>query len=231
MRLTFKAKCTLSIIAFLFIYLFVVALWATLSIGKVISGYSNNEGLPIKTRVEAILLVEDPNFLNHHGIDVSPGQGLTTLTSSLASEIFLGEVQFTGLSGSLQHVFKSIFNCCKAIDIGRDVMALVIDAKLSKDMQLNLYLSKIYMGHKNGSRVSGFYNAAKIYYGKKLSELTDDEFYSLLAIPLAPNRYNPQKNKMENVARAKKIRMLVEGKCEANGWLDVDYINCDPTKL
>src|SRR5690606_8250047 len=70
------------------------------------------------------------------------------------------------------------------------LLTLKIEANLSKDEILALYVNQIYLGQ----RAYGFASAALIYYGKDLSELTPAEAAMLAGIPKAPSRFNPVVN-------------------------------------
>lgn len=213
---------------FLFAYLFVVYLWANATVDELLE-QSPARGLAAQLparHVEALLRVEDPAFLEHDGWDVSNGQGLTTITSVLARDLFLGKNEVEGFKGGMQSFYRGVFGCCKRIDFGRDVMALVLHARTTKQQQLDRYLDSAYLGSFNGRAVIGFEAAAMAYYGKELSRLTDAEFLGLVAMPIAPNRYHPLKNPELHAERVRRIAALVAGKCAPSGWLDQTYDAC-----
>ena len=215
---------------FMAIYLFVVFLWASSVVGEMLAKapFPDRE-IPLQPRhVQAILLVEDPAFHQHPGLDISRGQGVTTITSVLARDLFLGKHDADGFRGAMQSFYRGVFNCCKKVDFGRDVMALVLDAHATKQQQLNRYLESTYFGSLDGKGVVGFEAAARAYSGKDLSQLTDREFYGLMAMPIAPNRYHPVRNPELHGERARRIEALVTGECEASGWLDLTYDACAP---
>jgi penicillin-binding protein 1A len=75
------------------------------------------------------------------------------------------------------------------------LLAFKIEAMLTKQQILELYINQIYLGQ----RAYGFAAAAQIYYGKSLSELGVAEHAMLAGLPKAPSRFNP----VANPARAK----------------------------
>ncbi|MBP6627256.1 MAG: transglycosylase domain-containing protein [Arenimonas sp.] len=209
-------------------YLSAVLLWANAVAGELLKQTpSFHQAIQIQPRhVAALAIVEDPAFFEHRGLNISNGQGLTTLTSVVARDLFLGNSDVDGISGAAQSFYRGVFDCCKRIDLGRDVMALVLDAHATKQQQLNMYLNRTYFGSLNGKAVIGFDAAANAYYGKDLSKLTDAEFFGLMAMPIAPNRYHPGRNPELHAERARRIAALVAGECEARGWLDLSYEDC-----
>lgn len=176
--------------------------------------------------VSALIRIEDPTFYEHSGLDISNGQGLTTITSGLAKMVFLGNYQLDGARGTLQSFYRGVFNCCKKIDLGRDVMALILNTKATKQEQLYLFLSNAYLGSKDGKAVIGFENAAMVYYEKGLSELTEDEFYGLVGMLIAPDYYHPLNNPEVYAERVQRVRAVVKGQCKPDGWRDLTYEHC-----
>lgn len=228
--LKYVGRAFLGLALFVPVYLLIVFFWANSVIDELLAqAPCRGQAIPLQPRhVEALLRIEDPTFREHRGLDLSKGQGVTTITSVLARDLFLGDHQADGTKGAMQSFYRGVFNCCKKVDLGRDVMALVLDSRTTKQQQLDRYLNTTYFGSLNGSGVIGFGAAAKAYYGKELSRVTDEEFYGLMAMPISPNRYHPKRNPALHAERAKRIEALVTGKCEPSGWLDLTYEACAP---
>jgi len=70
------------------------------------------------------------------------------------------------------------------------LLAFRIEASLSKDQILELYINQIYLGQ----RAYGFAAASQIYFGKSLDKLTLAEAAVLAGLPKAPSAYNPVAN-------------------------------------
>jgi penicillin-binding protein 1A len=136
--------------------------------------------------VRAIIAAEDERFYQHSGVDyvgvaraalsnfVSGGvrQGASTITMQVARNFFLSKER------TLTRKFNEM------------LLAFKIEANLSKDQILDLYINQIYLGQ----RAYGFAAAAQIYFGKRLSELTLAESAMLAGLPKAPSGYNPIAN-------------------------------------
>ncbi len=143
---------------------------------------------------KAILAAEDERFFSHGGVDyfsvlraalsnVSTGsqQGAGTITMQVARNFFLTREKT--LTRKLREA----------------LLAWKIEANLSKDEILELYINQIFLGQ----RAYGFGAAAQIYFGKPLKDVTPAEAAMLAGLPKAPSAYNP----VTNPKRAK-IRQL-----------------------
>src|SRR5690349_18928147 len=139
-----------------------------------------------KTMISAIIAAEDERFYQHRGVDyvgvaraalsnfVSGGvrQGASTITMQVARNFFLSKEK------TLTRKFNEM------------LLAFKIEASLSKDQILELYLNQIYLGQ----RAYGFAAASQIYFGKPLAELTLGECAMLAGLPKAPSGNNPIAN-------------------------------------
>ncbi|UCF76884.1 MAG: transglycosylase domain-containing protein, partial [Betaproteobacteria bacterium] len=139
-----------------------------------------------KPLIGAILAAEDERFYQHRGVDyigvaraaisnfISGGvrQGASTITMQVARNFFLTKER------TLTRKFNEV------------LLAFKIEANLSKDQILALYVNQIYLGH----RAYGFAAAAQTYFGKSLKELDLAESAMLAGLPKAPSRYNPIAN-------------------------------------
>lgn len=135
---------------------------------------------------QAFLAAEDDRFYEHPGVDYhgiiraainlirtgQRGQGGSTITMQVARNFFL----------SNKKTYERKLN--------EILLALRIESELSKDKILELYLNKIYMGN----RAYGVGAAARVYYGKDVSELNLAEASMIAGLPKAPSRYNPVVN-------------------------------------
>lgn len=160
----------------------------------------------------AVLSAEDDRFYQHGGIDwigvvragltnliaMQKTQGASTITMQVARNFYLSsEKTWSRKFYELLLTFK-------------------IEASLSKDQILELYLNQIYLGH----RAYGFAAASRVYLGKELSEITAADAALLAGIPKAPSRFNPIANKPRAVLRQR----YVLGRMHSLGYLtDAEY--------
>lgn len=147
--------------------------------------------------IYAIIAVEDQRFFDHWGVDVrgiirsawrnfrakSVVQGGSTITQQLAKNLF-----FTS-----ERTYTRKFN--------EIVTAYRIERQYSKEAILELYLNQIYFGEGTW----GIQDAAKVYFGKDVQEITLSEAALLAALPKAPTHYSP----FQNEQKAKERRNLV----------------------
>lgn len=139
-----------------------------------------------KDFISALLAAEDDNFANHYGVDV------TSLMRAATQLLKSGQIQSGGSTITMQ-VAKNFFLTNersfsrKATEI---LLALQIERELSKDEILELYVNKIYLGH----RAYGIEAAAQVYYGKSIRDLSLAQMAMIAGLPKAPSRYNPLVN-------------------------------------
>lgn len=158
--------------------------------------------------VQAILSAEDSNFFTHPGVDIKGllragvqlvltgrrAQGGSTITMQVARNFYLSnEKTYTR---KLSEIF----------------LALRIERDLSKEEILELYLNKIYLGH----RAYGVGAAAKVYYGKPLAQLSLAQTAMIAGLPKAPSAYNP----LANPPRALERRNYVLRRMLELGYID-----------
>lgn len=157
-------------------------------------------------RKAVLLAIEDPKFTRHHGVDLTtPGAGMTTLTQGLVKLLYFPN----GFRQGIAKIRQTL------------IARYALDAMVSKDNQLLLFLNICYLGNENGLPIHGYANAARIYFRKNFSDLTEDEFLSLVAMHIGPNALKPGTS--ENIERVDRIKMYLSGKYQPAGVLDVDY--------
>ncbi len=136
--------------------------------------------------IDAVVAVEDDQFWDHHGINffalgaaawelVTTGKktrGGSTITMQVARNFFL----------SPDKTYKRKFN--------EILLALKIEGELSKEKIMELYLNKIFLGH----RAYGISAASQVYYDKNLEDLSLAQSAMIAGLPKAPSKYNPIAN-------------------------------------
>lgn len=161
-------------------------------------------------QLEILIRVEDPSFWTNDGIDFStPGQGLTTITQSLAKQFYYD--RFTPGLRKLELLLLSKF---------------ALSSTASKQQVLNAFLMTAYLGEAQNGPVTGFPHGAMHWYGKNLSDLSNDEFIGLVAMLIGPNALDPVRHGQANKARVERIKRLIAEQCTPNGVLDVKLEGC-----
>ena len=185
--------------------------------GVLVSDFSSEKRIFVpysaisQTVINAFLSAEDKNFFDHPGVDAKG------VVRAIKNNIFnlLYSKRLEGASTITQQVAKN-FLLTNEVSIDRKIkeaiLAFRIERVLSKKRILELYLNQIYLGE--GSY--GIASASLRYFNKPISELNYGEAALLAALPKAPSKYNPYKNK----ELAKFRRNLVLNNLLDNGYID-----------
>lgn len=142
---------------------------------------------------QAVIAAEDDRFFSHPGVDYRGlaraalhlvrhreiGPGGSTITMQVARNFFLTREQ--------TYLRK----------LNEILLAFKIERELTKQQILELYLNKIYLGQ----RAYGVGAAARIYYGRKVDELTLAETATIAGLPKAPSSGNPISNPERSLQR------------------------------
>ncbi len=145
----------------------------------------------------ALIATEDKNFYHHGGYDIfgiirssiqnviarQAVQGASTLTQQLARILFLSNE-------------RTLTRKIKELEV-----AARIEKTISKDQILEMYLNNVYLG----AGAYGVSAASKIYFNKKLNQLTLPELALIAGLPQAPSVYNPYNNKELAIQRRNQV--------------------------
>lgn len=183
--------------------------------GKLIATFGETRRIPVTidqvpdTLKHAVLSAEDADFYSHPGVDwrgvlragihvlLSGGnktQGGSTITQQVARNFFLSPEKL--YSRKLIEMF----------------IALRMENELTKDQILELYLNKMFLGHRS----YGVAAAAEYYYGKRLNQLTIAQCAAIASTFQLPSAVNP----LTNVPR-----LLVRRNWVLGQMLEHRYIN------
>jgi penicillin-binding protein 1A len=162
--------------------------------------------VPVHVR-NAFIAAEDKRFYQHKGVDerglvrafldnlTQPGrrEGGSTITQQLVKNLLVGE----------DRTYER--------KIRETITAARVEATLSKDQILELYLNSVYLGRGSW----GIERAARNYFNKSASELTVEEGALLAGLTKGPSYFNPDRQP----ARAQSRLAYVLGRMEADGML------------
>ncbi len=168
--------------------------------GKLIASFGETRRIPVAIAnvpdllKHAVLSAEDADFYHHPGVDWhgvaragwhvvvtggDKGPGGSTITQQVARNFFLSPEKL--YSRKLAEIF----------------IALRIEHQLSKDQILELYLNKMFLGHRS----YGVGAAAAYYYGKTLDQLTPAECALIASTFQLPSVVNPLNSPTRATAR------------------------------
>ena len=160
--------------------------------------------------INSFLSAEDKNFFAHPGVDA---KGITRAFLHNIQNILQGK-RLEGASTITQQVAKN-FLLTNEVSLRRKIkeaiLAFRIEKAYSKKRILELYLNEIYLGQGT----YGVASASLEYFDKSVKELNYKEAALLAALPKAPSKYNPYKNKK----LAKIRRDMVLKNLKENGYI------------
>ena len=143
-----------------------------------------------KNVIYSFLSAEDKNFFSHPGVDA---KGVLRAFINNISNI-ISSNRLEGASTITQQVAKN-FLLTNEVSLNRKIkeaiLAFRIERALSKERILELYLNQIYLG----SGAYGVAAASLEYFDKSIKDLDYAESALLAALPKAPSKYNPYRNK------------------------------------
>ena len=137
--------------------------------------------------VQAILAIEDRRFFDHGGVDLSGlarallrnagderlGQGGSTITQQLVKNTYLSPEK------TLERKYAEA------------MLAIALEQRLSKQDIFSLYCNEVYLGQRGAVSVRGVREAAEVFFGKELRELTVAEAATIAGMIQSPAHYSP----------------------------------------
>jgi penicillin-binding protein 1B len=179
-------------------------------------------GLGIQARFEdfppslinALIAIEDRSFFSHGGVDVK------AVIRALWENWRHGEIREGGSTIS-QQLIKTIFltpDRTYQRKFAEAMMAMAIERRLSKEEIFTIYANRVYLGQSGMTAIYGFKQAARVYFGKELHELSLAESALIAGLARAPNRYSPYLRPDVAVAR----RNTVLDAMVETGWVSAE---------
>jgi penicillin-binding protein 1B len=160
----------------------------------------------------AFLAAEDVRFRHHLGVDP------VGIARALFANLRRGSISQGGSTIDQQLIKTKFLTQERTMrrKIVEMMLAVILDARLSKDEILEAYLNDVYLGHFRGRPVLGIDEAARLFFDKSPARLDVDEAALLAGIIRAPNRDTPDKRPDQARARRDAIlRVMKEEK-----WID-----------
>jgi penicillin-binding protein 1A len=168
--------------------------------GQLIAEYGEMRRRPVQIEnvpdnlKHAVLAAEDADFYHHSGIDF-----VSTFRAAMEVALHHGE-KVQGGSTITQQVARNFFLSPQKTYTRKIIEILTsfrIERELSKDQILQLYINKMFLGH----RTYGVAAAAQYYYGKQLDQLTVAECAAIASSFQLPSAVNPIDHKDRLIAR------------------------------
>jgi penicillin-binding protein 1A len=172
-------------------------------------GIRHNDSIPLDAfpdhLIKAVIATEDRRFYDHFGIDVA-GIFRAMVTNARAGGVVQGGSSIT------QQLAKNLFlSNQRTLDrkIKEAFLALWLEARLTKNEILKLYLDRAYMG----GGAFGVDAASRYYFNKSARDVDLAESAMLAGLFKAPTKYSPSVNLPAARARANVVldRMVESG--------------------
>ncbi|HJX90123.1 MAG TPA: PBP1A family penicillin-binding protein, partial [Pyrinomonadaceae bacterium] len=162
--------------------------------------------------VHAILSIEDRRFFDHAGID--PGG----LTRAVWRNVGDERLEQGGSTITQQLVKNTYLNSEKSLrrKYAEAMLAIALERRLTKEDIFALYCNEVYLGQRGAVAVRGVKEAAQVYFGKELKDLTLNEAATIAGMIQGPARYSP----VRHADVAKDRRNTVLSAMQRDGWID-----------
>lgn len=159
--------------------------------------------------VHAVLAAEDARFFSHGGLD--PLAILRAAIKNLAS----GRI-VQGGSTITQQTVKNLYLGQERTwwrKLREALMAVIVDAKYSKQRILEVYLNEVYLGQRGPVAICGVGSASRYLFGRPVVDLSLGEDALLAGMIRNPGGYNPFLHPDRAIARRRAVldAMVAQG--------------------
>jgi penicillin-binding protein 1B len=155
-----------------------------------------------KAVVNAILAIEDRRFYDHPGVD--PIRAVGAIVTNLRGD----KPYLVGGSTLTQQIVKNTFLTPEKSmrrKVQEQFMAIVLESRFTKDQILELYLNDVTLGQRGPFEIHGVAEAARIFFGKDVSNVSLGEAATIAGLIQSPSRLSP----FRNPERAQERRNIV----------------------
>ena len=155
--------------------------------------------------VKAITVTEDRGFFEHYGINF---RGIARALFRRIDADPNSPIARQGGSSITQQLVKNLLLSPKEMwrrKPAEAYMSVILETRLTKKEIFTLYANQAYLGQHAGFSISGFGQAAQVYFNKDVTALTLPEAAFLAGIIRSPNRYNPYRHPETATSRRNQV--------------------------
>ena len=170
-------------------------------------------GLIPKHVTQAVLAIEDKRFYDHPGIDP------IRIVGAIVTNIRGTRRYLEGASTITQQLVKNFFLTPEKSfrrKLQEQFLAVVLETRATKDDILELYLNDVYLGQRGSFAIHGVAEAARLFFGKDVTNLSLAEAATIAGTIQAPYTHSP----FSSLTRARDRRNLV-----LQAMVDAGYVN------
>jgi len=147
--------------------------------------------------VQGVQAVEDRDFKNNHGIDLS------SIMRAALADLRAGHV-VQGGSTITQQLVRNLFldrNQTLVRKFNEALLSILLDAHYTKGQILAAYCNEVFMGQQGSQAVHGFAAASWYYFGRPVQTLRPQEIALLVGMVRGPSYYDPRRNRERALTR------------------------------
>jgi penicillin-binding protein 1B len=139
----------------------------------------------------AVLAIEDRRFYDHPGVDIIRSAG------AVVTNLFGDRQYLVGGSTLTQQIVKNTFLTREQTmkrKLQEQLMAIVLESRLSKDQIFELYLNDMVLGQRGPFAIHGVAEAARIFFGKDVRNVSLAEAATIAGLLQSPSWLSPFRN-------------------------------------